>query len=107
MLADLRIDDSTSVWEIMFVWLAAVIPLVLVVLLLPPELRKRVLQQVIRFALFVLALVLALRYHLIHLPAIDSGAFPAGQGGSQIPGGTAVTETFAPPDLPAWIYLLY
>ena len=85
ILSGLRMDDSTSVWEILFVWLAAVIPLIMVVLLLPPALRKRVLQHVIRFALFVLALVLALRYHLIHLPSIDSGDLAAGQTGFQLP----------------------
>ena len=106
MLSELRIDDSTSVWEILLVWLAATIPLVLVVLLLPPELRKRVLQHLIRFALFVLALVLALRYHLIHLPAIDSPDLAAGQAGSQLPGGAATAEAFSAPALPAWITYL-
>ncbi len=103
ILAAFRIDETTSVWDIMLVWLGVVIPLVLVVLLLPPELRKRVLQQVVRFALFVLALVLALRYRLIHLPEIEMGDLAAGQAGSQMLAGSTESEAFTAPVLSPWL----
>ncbi len=90
-------------WDIMFVWLAVVVPFVLVALLLPPELRKRLLQQIVRFALFVLALVMALRYRLIHLPEFESADLAAGQAGSQMMAGTGESEAFTAPVLPPWL----
>jgi hypothetical protein len=100
------LDESTSVWEILLLWFALVVPMVLVVLLLPPELRKRLLQQVIRFALFMLALVLALRYRLIHLPEFESAELPQGQSGFQTLGGPEEPLAFVAPALPAWITYL-
>jgi hypothetical protein len=106
ILSDLRIDGSTSVGEILFFWLAIVLPVLLIVLLLPAELRKRALQQVIRFALFVLALVLALRYRLINLPEIESGELVPGQAGFQTLSGPTEVGAFTPPLLPPWVTYL-
>jgi hypothetical protein len=103
ILPDLRIDESTSVWEILSYWFAIVIPIVLAVLLLPPELRKRVLQHVIRFAMLMLALVLALRYRLIHLPTIDAGGLDSGPTGFQTLAGPAESDVFRPPMVPPWM----
>lgn len=107
ILSDLRPDDNSSLGEIILFWLALVVPAILVLLMLPPELRKRLLQHVIRFALFVLALVLALRYRLINLPEINSAELTSGQGGFQTPGDLGESGSFVAPSLPPWlIYLI-
>lgn len=98
-----HIDESISVWQILAFWLALVVPILLALLLLPPEIRKRLLQQVIRFALFMLALVLVLRYRLIHLPEIEAAPLDPAAAGFQTLGGTAESEVFTPPIVPPWM----
>src|SRR5512146_3408925 len=63
--------SKTPLWKILLLWAAFVVNMVLFFLLLPPEVRKRILRQVISFALGVLAIVLALRYNLIKLPVLE------------------------------------
>jgi len=103
ILSDLRIGPETSVWEILLLWLAVFVPLVVAVLLLPPELRKKILQQIVRFALFVLALVLALRYQLIHLPEIGGDILPDRGAGSPSSPGAPQSEAFSPGGIPPWL----
>jgi hypothetical protein len=77
--------SDTPLWKILLLWLAFVINLALFFFLLPPEARKRILRQVISFALGMLALLMALRYRLIRLPEIAAAPTEAaGSGLSQL-----------------------
>lgn len=106
ILSGLHIDASTSVGEILAFWLAIVLPIALALLLLPPEMRKRLFQQLVRLALFVLALVLALRYRLIHIPQLDAGSIDPTSGGFQTLGAGPDDEVFVPPAIPPWMTYL-
>ncbi|HET6846615.1 MAG TPA: DUF4129 domain-containing protein [Anaerolineales bacterium] len=105
-LSELHIDESTSVGEILAFWLAIVLPVALALFLLPPEMRKRLLQQLIRLALFALALVLALRYRLIHLPELEGAVLDPSAGGFQTPAGPSQGDAFTPPVIPPWLMYL-
>ena len=75
-LPALDIPSDAPVWKLLLLWLVFVINLGLLIMLLPPEARKRLLRQAISLALGMLALLFALRYRVIHLPEIE--APPAG-----------------------------
>jgi hypothetical protein len=98
--------STTPLWKVLLFWLAFVINLVLFILLLPPELRKRLLLQMIRFALGVLAIILALRYHLIQLPLLEAEpAQPASGPATGQAAGAAYPE-FVPPHVTPWLAFL-
>ncbi len=98
--------SKTPLWKILLLWAAFVANFVLFFLLLPPEVRKRILRQMISFALGVLAIILALRYNLIKLPTFE--APPAeeqtlGTGGA---GGNSPVAGFQPPAVAQWWLIL-
>ena len=102
-----NIPVDTPLWQILLFWLAAVVNLALFVLLLPPELRRRLLRQMLRFMLGVLALVLALRYRLLKLPAFILEGLELGQAGPAIPSVPSEAEVFRAPNVPPWmIYMV-
>jgi hypothetical protein len=103
VLPAIRISEDTPVWRIVLIWLAFVVIFVLLVLMLPPELRKRILRQMLGFAVGVLALVLALRYHLFQWPEILMDTEISGGGGASIPPSQGVVQAFQPSLIPAWI----
>lgn len=99
--------SKTPLWKILLLWIAFVVNMVLFFLLLPAEVRKKILRQVISFALGVLAIVLALRYNLIKLPVLEA---PPGQEqnfGTGGTGGEAPVVGFEPPAMaPWWLFLI-
>ena len=98
--------SDTPVWKILLLWLVFVINLALFFFLLPPEARKRILRQVISFALGMLALLLALRYRVIQLPEIAANpAETAGSGLSQLAAGAAL-QSFQRPQVTPWMTYL-
>ncbi len=103
VLPTITVPSTTPLWKILLFWALAVINIIMFFWLLPPEVRKRLLRQVLGFATGILALILALRYDLIKLPQIG-GEPPPGQGplGGGPAGGSAV-PAFQPPQLSPWI----
>ena len=97
---------ETPLWKLLLLWLAFVVNLILFFYLLPPELRKRILRQVISFSLGSLILLIALRYRIIQLPLLNSDAVnvagqpPAGSNSNQTP------PIFHPPLITPWMTYL-
>jgi hypothetical protein len=103
VLPALEVPSSTPLWKILLFWALAVINVIVFFWLLPPEVRKRLLRQVLRFAVGVLALILALRYELIKLPKLGGEPAPgAGPTGATAPGGTGFSD-FHPPQMSPWM----
>lgn len=95
------IDADTPVWKILLFWFAFVVNLAMFLLVLPPELRKRMLRQLTSFAIGVLALMLALRYRLLELPEMPVDAAEHGYASST--GATADLQAPQPPQVAPWI----
>jgi len=105
-LPPLVMPSETPLWKVLLLWLVFVINLALFFFLLPPEARKRILRQVISFALGMLALLMALRYRVIHLPDIAGGPTEAaGSGLSQLAADSAL-RSFQRPQMPPWMTYL-
>lgn len=102
-LPNLQMHDDTPLSAILMVWLASAAILVLVFLMLPPQIRRRILRQVVGFALSVLALVLALRYGVLQLPEIDAEPQNPAVPGMPTLGGGSLDQTFRPPAMPSWV----
>ena len=106
VLPALTIPTETPLWKILLFWALALINVVLFIWLLPPEVRKRLLRQVLGFAVGVLALILALKYNLITLPQISAQPAPTEEAsGTSGTGGTAPIP-FQPPQMPPWMIYL-
>ncbi len=106
VLPSLQISSEIPLWKILLFWALAVINIIVFFWMLPAEVRKRLLRQVLGFAVGALALILALRYDLIKLPSIggEPAAGPAftgalGPGGSQ-------PATFHRPEMQPWMVYL-
>jgi hypothetical protein len=99
--------SQTPLWKILLFWLALVINMVLFFFLMPKELRKRVLRQMISMALTIFAVLMALHYRLIDLPFLKQ---PPVESPPQITGGGNATEplpAFQPPHMaPWWVFLV-
>jgi hypothetical protein len=105
-LPPLDMPSDTPVWKVLLLWLVFVINLALFFFLLPPEARKRILRQVISFALGMLALLMALRYRVLKLPEIaGSPTETAGSGISQLAAGAAI-QSFQQPQVTPWMTYL-
>lgn len=105
-LPALQIPSEIPLWKILLLWLAAVVNIFLLFSLLSPELRKKMLRQVLWFAVGILILVIALRYKVIELPAFPTQPattlgqpLPTPAGGSELP-------VFHPPQLSPWMAYL-
>jgi len=106
VLPNLEIPASTPLWKILLFWALAVINIVMFFWLLPPEVRKRLLRQVLGFAVGVLGLILALKYELIKLPQLGGEPAPGtGPAGATGPAGTGIPD-FQPPQMPPWMLYL-
>jgi hypothetical protein len=99
----LSIPEDTPLWQVLGLWLAIVVNLALVLLLLSPELRKRVLRQLIRFALGVLLFLLILRYRVLEWPQTELDPAAAGPAGPSVPSPALDVEAFQPPAVATWI----
>ena len=93
-------------WKVLLFWLALVINMVLFFYLLPPDLRKRILRQMISMALGTLAILLALRYRLVQLPFLESEPVNQGTAGKAVPGGGELPPVFTPPHITSWLAFL-
>ncbi len=106
LLPTLQVPSTTPLWKILLFWALAVINLVMFFWLLPPEVRKRLLRQVLRIAVGFLALLLALKYQLIKLPEIGGepavGPGPVGSG----PAAGSEAYAFHPPQMSPWMVYL-
>jgi hypothetical protein len=99
--------SDTPLWKVLLFWLALVINMVLFFFLLPKDVRKKVLRQFISFGLSALAILIALRYRMIRLPAPNGqAANPAAPPATSGQGGMPI-EPFHPPQMtPWWVYLI-
>jgi Domain of unknown function (DUF4129) len=97
---------ETPLWKLLVFWAAFAINLILFFYLLPPDVRKRVIRQMIRFALTILILIFALRYRLIRIPFLNLNS--PGQPGQQPLnlGSNLPPPIFQPPALTPWMTYL-
>ena len=106
VLPSLVISSEIPLWKILLFWALAVINIIVFFWLLPPQVRKRLLRQVLGFAVGALALILALRYDLIKLPS-RGGEPPTGPAfaGALAPG-SSQPATFHRPEMQPWMVYL-
>jgi hypothetical protein len=98
---------SIPLWKIALIWTGLFVCVVLLIFLLPPELRKRILLQAIRFALLAIAVFFALRNQMIDLQKLHEGQ--AAQSPGTFSGGASAAgiPAFQPPALTPWmVYLI-
>lgn len=103
ILPELQRLPATPAWRIVLFWAAVVADLVLFLFLLPTELRKRIMRQLMGLALGLLLLVLAMHFRILQLPILfgenGPGSPPDGpMAGSQLP-----LPIFEAPSVPSWI----
>ncbi len=99
--------SAMPLWQVLLFWGVLLVNVIVLYWLMPPAVRKRILQQTIYFALTALAIMVALHYRMINLPGpeqkpvVPSGLPPAGpHGNGQLP-------AFAPPHVtPWWMFLI-
>ena len=99
--------EKTPLWKILLFWLAFVINLILFFWLIPADLRKRLIRQMLSLALGSLAILMALRYGLIELPLLHfQPPLQTIQPQSGVGGNTPV-PAFSPPQMaPWWVFLV-
>ncbi len=98
---------KTPLWKVLLFWLVFVINLLVFFWLLPPEMRKRVLRQMLSLALGMLAILIALRYGLIDLPFLRSKPVETSNPSAFGAGGNTPLPTFSPPHVaPWWVFLI-
>lgn len=94
-------------WKVLLFWLAFVVNLILFFYLMPPDMRKRILRQIISMALGMLAILLALRYKVIQLPLLETEPVAGTDNGAATPVAGSPNPTFTPPHVPTgWILLI-
>jgi len=99
--------ESTPLWKTILIWTIFLINLVLFFYLLPPEVRKRLLLQAIRFTLTVVAIFYALRNRVFQATGPDSGNPVEGNLAAQPGSSSLEVPPFQPPALSPWmIYLV-
>lgn len=93
-------------WKALLFWVIICVDILLFLYLLPADVRKRLLRQAIRFAITILVLFLAFRYHLIKLPplSLDAPARASGTGTSS--NSLPVLPTYQPPEIAPWVIYL-
>jgi hypothetical protein len=100
------IPGDVPIWKILLFWLAFVVNLILFFFLLPPEIRKRIIRQLISFSVGVLILVLAVRSRILQLPGLGSEpAKPAGQPALGL-AASLPPPVFQPPQITPWMSYL-
>lgn len=102
-LPPLTVPADTPLWKILLFWALALINILLFIWLLPPEARKRLLRQILRFAIGILALILALKYQLIKLPELGGQLAPAAEQTGLGPTDAAAVAQFQPPQMAPWM----
>jgi hypothetical protein len=102
----LEVAAATPVWKLLLLWSVLLVNIVLFLWLLPPEARKRIIRQVLSFALGALALMLALHYRMIQLPGLPPNPVEAAGGGAAPSGSGSTTLSFRPPQVTPWMAYL-
>jgi hypothetical protein len=98
---------QTPLWKVLLFWLAFVVNVIVFFWLLPPDVRKRVIRQVLSLMLGTLALILALRYRLIQLPFLEGEPPAPNDLGNLGANGNSPIPAFSPPHMaPWWIFLI-
>jgi hypothetical protein len=98
---------GTPLWKIILTWAAFLVFAILLLYLLPPEIRKRLIKQVISFTATLLALYLALRYRVIQIPALSDGKPVQSSQVDFGAGANLPAPTFQPPAMTSWaIYVI-
>jgi hypothetical protein len=102
-LTAIQILSDTPVWKIVLVWLAFTVYLILFLFVIPAQLRRRILRQLLSFSVGILMLLLALRLRLLQLPALFGQA--AQEGGGAVPqvGNEFPVPAFHAPPIPTWL----
>ncbi len=105
--ADLpQTGEPIPLWKILFLWGTFLVTTLLILLLLSPEFRKRLLKQLLRFAATAVTVYLVLRIYFQRLANLatnssrpaDSGQAPASVG--------ELFPIFQPPQMPPWMVFL-
>jgi len=97
-----ELSSNVPLWKILLFWIVFAINGALFFILLPAELRRRLIRQLLSFSIGALGLMLALRYRVLQLPAIMTDpAAAAGQSPAGQPPGPGV-PAFHPPQIPPW-----
>ncbi len=102
-LPPLTVSPETPLWKILLFWALALINIVMFFWLLPADVRKRLIRQIIGFAVGVLALILALKYQLIKLPQVGGQPPAAAEQTSSAATGTGELAPFQPPQMTPWM----
>ncbi len=108
--APLVMSESAAeipLWKLLFFWGIFVIGLLLFFFLLPPEMRKKILQRMISMALTILAVLLAIRYRLMQLPLADQQPPSQLNPVNTVPKGGVPVPPFQPPQMtPWWVFAI-
>ncbi len=102
----IQVSSEIPLWKILLVWLVFAVNFVLFFVLLPPELRKRILRQVMSLMIGALVLVLALRYRLIDIPGVTSEPGTAGSPADRQLAAGEPLPVYQPPHVAPWIAYL-
>ncbi len=99
--------SDIPLWKIIAFWAVCLINIFIFLYLLPPEIRRRLIRQIVRFAVGILLLFLIFHYHLIQLPGLNLNA--AGQTGAQsaLPDAGVGQTSFQPPQIQPWLIYLF
>jgi hypothetical protein len=98
---------KTPLWKVLLFWAAFVLNLLVFFWLLPPDMRKRVLRQMLSLALGSFAILMALRYNLIDLPFLKTKPPDATNPAASAGGSGTPLPTFSPPQMaPWWVFLI-
>lgn len=98
--------QETSVWEILLFWLAMAASMAAVLVMLSPELRRRLLRHMVRLALGALMVLLALHYRILELPRLQELAEARGQNALTMSLNNGEPQLLQPPAVPSWITYL-
>jgi hypothetical protein len=102
----IQVSSEIPLWKIILVWLVFVVNFVLFFVLLPRELRKRILRQVLRLMVGALVIVLALRYRLIDIPGVTSEPGSVGSPADRPLAAGEALPVYHPPHVEPWIAYL-
>jgi len=98
--------QETSVQEILLFWFAMVASMAAVLVMLSPELRRRLLRHLVRLALGTLMVLLALHYRILELPRLEELAAAQGPNAPTISSNDSGAQLLQPPAVPSWITYL-
>ena len=102
----IRQFTSVPLWKQGAFWLLLIALVILLVSLLSPELRKRLLRAFFTFILTVFALSYLVENNMLDFPEIESAESAAAVAGEGDTGELPPTPEFVPPELPDWANFL-